>query len=358
MEDLLRDIENCLHDNGFDFNLESKRCTYNPLEHFVDHVREKEICHSYILEDLLNEYGQHDCKKLFLDSFLKMINCQTPNGVDITVKRERKISRSFTNGGERSIDLVLSWDYRKKKYAIIIENKMNGAPFQPYQLEEYKQSLEKEGCIVQSVVVLYDKKTQYGDGVVSLCSLEISKWLNDALELCDKSKSTYWGIKAYAQMVDNMAKKNINMVNADSIVEMAHNNPESYAKLTQIVNAYNELENAVYNELRNARQLKGFKSEIKSHEVSFWIQEDYERNDLVVTVCFSQNQYWLYIVNDRYEKDRSRTLSKINFEKYDESKQCYKPIKESDWKYSFPENTDRLIRKIKKVINDLKSING
>lgn len=358
MEDLLKDIFCRLCDNGFDFNLESKLSSYNPLEYFVDQVREKEIRHSQILCDLLNENGPHDCKNLFLGTFLHMINCEVPEDCGIYVERERKISRVITKGRDRSIDLVLSWKYYNKKYAIIIENKLNGAPFQPYQLDEYKLSMENEGYNVKKIVIIYDRKTSYGNGVISLCSSDISNWLNSTLDICDTKSSAYWGIKAYAQLVDNMAIKNINMINAESIIEMARNNPESFAKLTQIVNAYKELEGAVFNELVNAKQLEGIKSEITSAGLDFWHEEDYSRNKLFVVIEFSDNEYRLYIKNDNAEKDRSRSLTNINFEKWNNSKEWYKPIKESDFVFSFPQDTERLIKKIKRVIEGLKSING
>lgn len=358
MKDLLKDIVNRLCYNGFDFNLESKLSSYNPLEYFVYQVREKEIRHSQILCDLLNENGPHDCKDLFLRTFLQMINCDVPEDCDICVEKERKILRVITQGGDRSIDLVLSWKCYNKKYAIIIENKLNGAPFQPYQLDEYKLSMENEGYYVKKIVVIYDRKTSYGNGVISLCSSDIGNWLNSTLDICDKSNSAYWGIKAYAQLVDNMAIENINMVNAESIIEMARNNPESFAQLTQIVNAYNKLQEAVFNELINAKQLEGIISEFASGRLNFWLQEDYARNKLFVVIEFSDNEYRMYIKNDNAEKDRSRSLSNINFEKLNESKEWYKPKKDSDWTYSFPEDTERLIKKIKRVIDGLKSING
>ncbi|MCF0210712.1 MAG: PD-(D/E)XK nuclease family protein [Bacteroidales bacterium] len=359
MEDLFSNIVDNLRCYGFDFNLESKLSSYNPLEYFVEQVSAKEIRHSQILEDLLDENGPHGYKDLFRDSFLKIINCKVPNNSKIEVERERKISRIITKGGDRSIDLVLSWVHRKKPYAIIIENKLNGAKFQPCQLSEYKLSLENEGFVVYKVVVIYDKKISYGNGVVSLCSSDISNWLNSTLQSCDTKNSAYWGIKAYAQLVDNLAIKNINMVNAESIIEMARSNPESFEQLTKIVNAYNELNSAVFNELVNAKQLEGIESEIKSSEVQFWNPEDYERNKLYVVVQFNNNKYNLYIKNDNIEKDRSRTLSSINFVKWGgDSKEWYIPKKESDSIFSFPEDTDRLIRKIKKLIEQLKSING
>lgn len=358
MEDLLNDIIFHLCDNGFDFNMESKLSSYNPLEYFVEQVREKEIRHSQILCDLLDENGPHDCKNLFLGAFLQMINCEVPENCDVCVERERKISRVITKGGNRSVDLVLSWEYYNKKYAIIIENKLNGAPFQPYQLEEYKLSMEREGYNVKKIVVIYNRKTSYGNGVISICSSDISNWLNSTLDVCDTRNSAYWGIKAYAQLVDNMAIKNINMINAESIIEMARNNPESFAKLTQIVNAYNELELAVFNELINAKQLEGIESKITSVGLNFWHQEDYNRNKLFVVIQFNDNEYKLYIKNDNAEKDRSRTLATINFEKWNDSKEWYIPKKDSDRTYSFPVDTDRLIKKIKKIIDGLKSVNG
>ncbi|MCQ2959630.1 MAG: PD-(D/E)XK nuclease family protein [Bacteroidales bacterium] len=358
MEELLDDIVACLCDNGFDFKMESKLSSYNPLEYFVEQVSEKEIRHSQILKDLFDENGPHGYRNLFLDSFLEMIKCNIPPKCEIFVEKERKIARVITSGGDRSIDLLLSWHYRGKDYAIIIENKLNGAQFQPYQLEEYKQSLEREGYVVLSIVVIYDKKNAYGNGVKSLCSSDISKWLNSTLESCDTKDSSYWGIKAYVQLIDNMAIKNINMVNAESIVEMAHKNPESFANLAKIVNAYNELKFAVFNELQNAKQLEKIQSEIKPTDIQFWHDEDYKRNKLFVSVWFNNNQYSLYIQNDNEEKDRSRSLSNINFEKYNDTNKYYQPKNEKERVYSFPEETNRLIRKIKEVIEELKSING
>ena len=358
MKELLDDIISSLKINGFDFNMESKLSSYNPLEYFVEQVSTKEIRHSQILEDLLDENGPHGYKNLFIESFLSLIKCHVPDGCDIYVDRERKVSRVLTEGCDRSIDLVLIWEYRKKKYAIIIENKLNGARFQPYQLDEYKMSLENEGIIVQAIVVIYDKKVSYGNGIISLCSSDLSDWLNKALDSCDTMDSAYWGIKAYAQLIDNMAIKNINMINAESIIEMARKSPESFQNLSKIVEAYNELQGAVFNELINAKRLEGVLSQATSSQLHFWLQEDYDRNKMYIVVDFYDNEYHLYLKNDNSEKDRSRTLSGIDFEKHNDSKEWYVSKKTSERIYAFPYDTDRLISKIKKLIMQLKSING
>ena len=73
MKELLDGIISSLKKNGFDFNMESKLSSYNPLEYFVEQVSTKEIRHSQILEDLLDENGPHGYKNLFIESFLSLI---------------------------------------------------------------------------------------------------------------------------------------------------------------------------------------------------------------------------------------------------------------------------------------------
>lgn len=219
-------------------------------------------------------------------------------------------------------------------------------------------SLENEGFMVKAIVVIYDKKLSYGNGIISLCSSDISDWLNKALDSCDTMDSAYWGIKAYAQLIDNISIKNINMINAESIIDMARESPKSFQNLSKIVEAYNELQGAVFNELINDKQLEGVLSRTTSSQLQFWLQEDYDRNKMYIVVEFYDNEYHLSLRNDNYTKDRSRTLSGINFEKDNDSKEWYVSKKISERTYAFPHDTDRLISKIKKLIVQLKSING
>ena len=52
---------------------EGSKPIYNPMETFVKYVSQKEICHSSILADLLNPFGQHGLGRSFLYAFLKEI---------------------------------------------------------------------------------------------------------------------------------------------------------------------------------------------------------------------------------------------------------------------------------------------
>ena len=54
----------------------------------------------------------------------------------------------------------------------------------------------------------------------------------------------------------------------------------------------------------------------------------------------------------------NRTNEGIDFEKHNDSKEWYVSKKTSERIYAFPYDTDRLISKIKKLIMQLKSING
>ena len=109
----MEDIDNILsvlEGLEFNFDTESKSASYNPLEYFVEQVSTKEIRHTKILADLLNPDGPHKYGRLFLDSFLDLIQCQIPENCDIKVNRESKVSRVLTEGSDRSIDLLLSWE--------------------------------------------------------------------------------------------------------------------------------------------------------------------------------------------------------------------------------------------------------
>ena len=71
MKDLLKDLIYHLRNNGFDFNLESKLSSYNPLEYFVGQVREKEIRPSQILCELRTKYHMFLYQKLIDRSTLR-----------------------------------------------------------------------------------------------------------------------------------------------------------------------------------------------------------------------------------------------------------------------------------------------
>ena len=68
---------------------------------------------------------------------------------------------------------------------------------------------------------------------------------------------------------------------------------------------------------------------------------------MYIVVEFSDNEYHLYLRNANFAKNRSRTLSGIDFEKYNDSKEWYVSKKSSERTYAFPHDTDRLISKRK-----------
>ena len=86
---------------------EGSKSIYNPMETFVKYVSQKEICHSSIVADLLNPFGQHGLGRSFLDAFLKEIKCKE-TFEDVTIRTEMPVLRILTDGsGTRRIDIVL-----------------------------------------------------------------------------------------------------------------------------------------------------------------------------------------------------------------------------------------------------------
>ena len=136
---------------------------YNPLEIFVNRVREKEICHTAIIADLLNPYGKHQMGTLFVYSFLNFLNVASDDFSvnELEIKKERKVKSSLTNMDERSIDICLQIEKDGGKCAIIIENKMNNAGEQTEQLSDYKRALEEEGYNVMKTVCLQGSSYKY-----------------------------------------------------------------------------------------------------------------------------------------------------------------------------------------------------
>lgn len=110
--------------------------------------------HSNFLKKLLNPTSRHGQGKLFLNSFLSMINV-LPDSESWTVLTEKKA------GKKGRIDLVLS----SSKTKIIIENKINNAINQQNQLYRYwkneifNETEFREFCEKKSYSLLNDEKS-------------------------------------------------------------------------------------------------------------------------------------------------------------------------------------------------------
>lgn len=116
----------------------------------------REDLHSDFIALLLNPCGNHECGESFLMTFLSLIE----RAVKEQQKRKIVITKHYpdavvireyqTNDGRIDI-LVLS---PQNKRAIVIENKINGAPDMPRQLPRYYDFLSNEGYVIDAIVYL------------------------------------------------------------------------------------------------------------------------------------------------------------------------------------------------------------
>lgn len=213
---------------------------YNPLEIFVNRVREKEICHTAIIADLLNPYGKHQLGSIFLFSFLKKIGLEDLLCYldEVKIIKERSVQSSLPNKEKRSIDICI--DFNKNKYAIIIENKMNNAPLQKEQISDYKKGFKQEGYQVLKTVCL--KSAFYKDigADINITPRELASIFETS------TQKTACGINSYLMLLRNMDKETDLLKNAEIIWNM---DDSDIRKIRTIASSFNEIHKKAFEEI-------------------------------------------------------------------------------------------------------------
>lgn len=176
---------------------EGSKPIYNPMETFVKYVSQKEICHSSILADLLNPFGQHGLGRSFLDAFLEKIECGSFK--DITIRTEMPVPRILTNGsGPRRIDICII--NNRNNDVVVIENKLNNAQKQQCQLADYTEGLKhKEFNVVKTVCLQGSNFNDIG------ANIDLS--IMDLAKLLDKVCGNSCELQSYITLLKNMGHK-------------------------------------------------------------------------------------------------------------------------------------------------------
>lgn len=105
---------------------------------------DEERTHSPFLSYLLDIHGKHCQSALFFDGFLNNLNFTKKNKIDFTPDELIffVVSKEFWIGNG-SIDILITYNDGKKKFAIAIENKINAGD-QPKQLERYNNYFKNQ----------------------------------------------------------------------------------------------------------------------------------------------------------------------------------------------------------------------
>jgi hypothetical protein len=129
---------------------------FSLLEMMYKQVYGKELIQSEMLAGLLRPNENHGHGSELVESFLWQfdVDFELQENSNLKVETERNV-----NG--RRIDIFISWLGSGKKHAVIIENKLNNAPNQPNQLNDYHDVIINEGYEVDKIIYMpFSKKWQ------------------------------------------------------------------------------------------------------------------------------------------------------------------------------------------------------
>ena len=179
-----------------------------------DYIEVDENRLSDLIADLLNPYGKHGQRDLFLNEFLKIISRSELISNHLP-KVYREVSTSHILRTQRRMDILIDWN---NDFAIVIENKP-WALDQENQIIDYKIHLE-EKYRNQFLIVYLSKSNQAPDNnSISKDELEILIsnnqfvkisfeyeliiWINKCLQKCQSEK-----IRWYLKDLQNFLEKN------------------------------------------------------------------------------------------------------------------------------------------------------
>lgn len=221
---------------------------YSILSPLYNRVSQKELAHSEILASFLNPYDNHDHKDLFLNQFLKDIKLEINPSISKNIKiyTERKV-KATEKASLRPIDILITWEFKNNKNAIIIENKLNYAPDQTEQLNDYYLGITRENFIVKKIVYMhidqYTKKNNtdvYEDAAGLLVNYN-SNDLIKSLEKCN-IKNSYSHITEYINLLKNNVQNYKYMETALKVQKDLIDKHQEFKKLVAISKIVNSKE--------------------------------------------------------------------------------------------------------------------
>lgn len=253
-------------------NFEGSKPIYNPMEIFVEYVSQKEICHSSILADLLNPFGQHGLGRSFLDAFLKEIECNE-TFEDVTIRTEMPVLRILTDGsGPRRIDICIINNHNKD--VVIIENKLNNAQEQQCQLADYKAGLKHNGFNVVKTVCLQGSTPNDIGADIDLSIMHLARLLENA---CGNSCE----LQSYITLLKNMGYKE---------------------KMNKEVEKLLSLDNETFDKVRDLSRLF-YNDEVSEYCFNEIVSELQEISKDDLDLSFSKKRRYLQIWNDKGYKN-------------------------------------------------------
>lgn len=124
--------------------IERQKSRYKPPYslNFLEYYNSSETTTSWIFKEILNyhEGTKYPLLRSFIQSFLE------PLGFDL-----EWIKKPLVTAEREHLDVRI---IEENNYAIIIENKIKGAPYQPNQIARYIQKMLRRGCSIKKIFVV------------------------------------------------------------------------------------------------------------------------------------------------------------------------------------------------------------
>lgn len=343
-----------------DFKFEASSSVYNPMERFAEYVSTKEIIHSKIISDLLNPKGEHQLGYGFLVMFLQTIGIgvktkTSPSAEnplhEVLVKTESFAPTDDSNG---RIDILVSFNYNGKLYAIIIENKLNDAPDQPRQLARYNEYLNNLGYNESERITVYIPRigTECKDYPTAkvINATMLAKIIDETLE--ESISPNKAAIQSYSNYLKNISMSYIIMENAKKLAGLS---AEDIQNAKAIKEAYDKLPQAFAEELHKTYEKKGYESQIAPNYPNYcyiWVKESYSKTHLWLAVGFSHEACYFYIVsNDKNTYANYTTILNVAQTSTSYGDIWLKPINERLSYVSFKAIPDSETEKLSQIIN-------
>lgn len=307
----------------FDFSL--ARLVYNPIEVFLEKVVRKEDAHSIILTDLLNPKGSHGQSVSFLKTFLKEIfNKDVEDWIEwksVNIKREHSF---VLNEKPRRIDILIQGQTQdKNKFVVVIENKLNNAQYQPYQIEAYRDYAnllaEKSGNV--KVVCLHLNR-RHDNGMADR--------LVTASTLASIIEDAFWSspgditeaLSPYVKYLRNLNMQEKNRTNAEILLKEF--SAEDLKTIKALKEAYEVLPEVYADEFSGILKKMKEESEWKDLQIELdkknygylfiWEEPVYRKTSQWLAVGFYHDTVRFYLVsNDISQEERDRKASYLGF---------------------------------------------
>ena len=193
------------------------------LFHLISAVYHRENLHSDMMDAIISPSGSHGHGDLFLHLFLNFLRQQHSIEINAEDYRKAKVVRE-----DSRIDLLI-YDETSHK-AIIVENKINGAPDMDKQVVRYLKKVEADGYTCQGIVYLcLNQKChpdQHGWEASEIAAAEpllrvvcaydetseddlYNRWLKPCLDACTSDEVSHV-LRQYRQLILKLGRTLIN----------------------------------------------------------------------------------------------------------------------------------------------------